>query len=226
MKQILLIPATVSLLLILFGCSLKPGDKDAPGSSVTWWIISREGIGDMPTTVVGLPRVIDTSSGRAVWFDGEKDGLLVNNNPLAGAESFTVEAVFRPDSGGNAEQRFLHVQEIVGDNRMLLETRLAGDNWFLDTFIKSGDNDKTLFAESFLHPLGEWYHVALVYDGAEMRHYVDGREELSAPLKAAPFIEGRVALGMRMNRVSWFRGAIRVVRFTPRVLKPEEFMKK
>lgn len=222
-------PSFVSALAILFmfsGCALRSGEENAPEGSVTWRVNTVERVGGMPTTVVGIPRIIDTPQGRAVQFDGEKDGLLINTNPLMGAKSFTVEAVFRPDSGGNTEQRFLHLQEIVGDNRILLETRLAGDSWYLDTYIKSGDQDLTLASEQNTHPLGQWYHVALVFDGTVMRHYVDGNEESFDPLKIQPFGEGRVSLGMRINRVSFFRGAIRMVRFTPRVLGPEEFMGK
>lgn len=99
-----------------------------------------------------------------------KSARGLNSNPLAGAQTFTVEAVFRPDAGGNHEQRWFHIQEETGDDRVLLETRLDDDQWFTDTFIKSGENSRTLYAENFKHPIGEWYHVALVYDGSMMRH--------------------------------------------------------
>jgi len=35
---------------------------------------------------------------------------------------------------------------------------------------------------------------------------------------------GTTSLGVRLNKVHWFKGAIRTVRFTPRALKPEEFL--
>ena len=55
-----------------------------------------------------------------------------------------------------------------------------------------------------------------------MRSYVDGREELARPLTLVPLGTGRVSLGSRINRVSWFKGAIREVRFTPRALAAGE----
>ncbi|HEV3198473.1 MAG TPA: hypothetical protein VGZ73_11210 [Bryobacteraceae bacterium] len=68
-------------------------------------------IGGHPTTILGHPRVIDTPGGKAVEFNGKDDALFVDVHPLAGAETFTWEVVFRPDPGGAPEQRFFHLQE-------------------------------------------------------------------------------------------------------------------
>ncbi|MBC7931151.1 MAG: LamG domain-containing protein [Rubrivivax sp.] len=218
----------VSLFLMLAvpGYGQKSEKPQALASSVIWKINSLKKIGRNVVVVIGDPAVVNTSGGKAVLFDGADDGLLVNSNPIEGASAFTVEAVFRPDPGGGKEQRWLHIQETSGDGRLLLETRLDGDRWFLDTFIKSGDSNRTLYAEDFKHPLGHWYHVALVFDGTEMRHYVDGQLELSGPLAVRPFKTGGVSIGVRMNRVHWFKGAVRRARFTPRALAPKQFMKK
>jgi Concanavalin A-like lectin/glucanases superfamily len=193
---------------------------------ITWQVDTLKTIGKHPVTVIGGPTVIAVPGGKAVMFDGVDDGLLLNDNPIAGARAFTIEAIFRPDPGGSKEQRWFHLQEANSENRVLLETRLVGDQWFLDTFIKSGDNSRALLAENFKHPLGDWYHVALVYDGTQMRHYVNGVEELAGPLTIAPLNQGQTSIGVRMNRVYWFKGAIRKARFTLKALAPGEFMKK
>jgi lysophospholipase L1-like esterase len=192
----------------------------------TWKIDNLKEIGGSSLTITGTPRVIKDSTGKAISFDGKGDGLLVDKNPIAGARAFTIEGIFRPDAGGDFEQRWLHVQDDKIDNRALLEIRVSGTEWFLDTFIKSDENRLTLFAEKFKHPVGRWYHVALVFDGAIMRHYVDGQEEMSGPLSSSPLGPGKTSLGVRMNHVSWFKGAIREVRFTQRALTPGEFLKK
>jgi lysophospholipase L1-like esterase len=198
----------------------------ASSTSVTWKINRLDKIGGQAAVTIGNPQVIATSNGKAVLFDGVDDGLVVNTNPVAGAAAFTVEAVFRPDAGGGAEQRWFHVEESGRDNRVLLEIRLTGDQWFLDTFIKSGENRLPLYAENFKHKTGKWYHVALVYDGTTMRHFVDGKEELSGPLFIAPLGAGSTSIGVRMNRVFWFKGAVRKARFTRRALSPQEFLGK
>ena len=203
--------------------------RQTPARAVTWKIDNLKRIGGHRVTVIGAPQVIRAPKGRAVLFDGARDGLLLEVNPVAGAAAFTVEAVIRPDAGGPEEQRWLHIQELAADNRVMLETRVRGGLWFLDTFIKNGaapENRLTLLDEPFKHPVGAWYHVALVYDGVTMRNYVDGREELSGPLKVAPLGAGRTSVGVRQNRVHWFKGAISRARFTPRALAPREFMSK
>ena len=194
---------------------------------VIWNIDNIESIGGNAVTVLGSPEVIDTPGGKAVEFDGEKDGLMVETYPLEGAGIFTLEVIFRPDTDGLPEQRFFHLQENGSNNRILVETRLTGDNrLYLDTFIKSGETDQTLQDASFTHPVGEWYNAALVFDGREMRHYVNGAKELSAELPSyTPLKKGKTSIGVRINRVFWFKGAVRTARFTHRALNPEEFIK-
>jgi hypothetical protein len=196
----------IGFVVILVLLDLGHAQQKKTAKSSTWNVYSLTKIGDRQVTVIGGPQIIDTPSGKAIMFDGVDDGLVVNTNPVAGANAFTVEAIFRPDLNGSKEQRWLHIQQEQTDNRVLLETRLDGDQWFLDTFIKSGENSRALLAEQFKHPLGVWYHVALVYDGSEMRHYVDGAKELSGPLTISPLGQGQTSLGVRMNRVYWFRG--------------------
>jgi hypothetical protein len=72
-------------------------------------------------------------------------------------------------------------------------------------------------------PLGAWYHVAMVYDGTEFRSYVNGVLQGKAVVHFTP--EGHNAVGVRINRVNYFKGAVHEVRFTHSALKPEEFMK-
>lgn len=92
--------------------------------ALLWSVDSTETIGGHPCTVHGSPRVIDTPLGKAVEFTGDGDGLTLAFSPLAGLESFTVEVLFLPYSGGPQEQRFVHLQEdATPDNRLLMETR-------------------------------------------------------------------------------------------------------
>ena len=198
--------------------------QTSPVKSVTWKIDNLNEIGGQPVTVMGNPQLIAAPA--AVLFDGIDDGLVVKTNPIAGARAFTLEAIFRPDASGSKEQRWFHIQQDNSENRVLLETRLIGEEWFLDTFIKSGENSRPLYAENFKHPVGVWYHVALVYDGKEMRHYVDGKLELSGPLIISPLDQGQTSIGVRMNRLYWFKGAIRKARFTAKALAPNDFMRK
>jgi hypothetical protein len=216
----------IAMVVALTGYGQTAKQQNAPAKSVTWKIDNLKKIGGNAVSIIGNPQIIDAPGGKAAVFDGAGDGLVVNMNPIAGAQAFTVEAVFRPDANGEKEQRWFHIQQENSENRVLLETRLIGDQWFLDTYIRSGENNRALYAENFKHPVGVWYHVALVFDGTEMRHYVDGKAELSGPLTIAPLRQGQTSIGVRMNRVYWFKGAIRKARFTAKALAPNEFMGK
>ena len=57
-----------------------------------------------------------------------------------------------------------------------------------------------------------------------MRHYIDGKLELSGKIAMKPFGSGRTSIGVRQNRVYWFKGAVRKVKFSHAALRPEQFL--
>ena len=170
-----------------------------------------------------------TSRGNAIEFNGRTDGLVVDANPLRGLTAFTIEAEFAPAASGavgQTEQRFLHIEESDTGNRALLEIRDLGRGlWTLDTYLKSGAAGVTLIDRERVHPQSRWHVASLVYDGATMTHYVDGRKEASASALFVPLASGRTAIGMRMNRVSWFKGQVRQIRITPRALPADKLLR-
>ena len=217
--------------LVAYLSSLQPGRKVNERTDMELWTFDRlDNIGGHRTTVLGAPRVIDAPVGKAVEFDGVADALFIDHHPLAGAERFTWEAIFRPD-GGEREQRWFHLSEVdpeTGadtDNRMLFEIRVAANRWFLDSYAQSGAANKTLMNRNALHPLGVWYHVAAVYDGHEFSNYVDGVREGLSELNLAPHRPGRASVGVRINKVFYFKGAVHLARFTRRALSPAEFLR-
>ena len=190
-----------------------------------WQFDSITRIGGLAVTAEGHPRVIATAAGKAVEFGGVEDALFLNAHPLAGAETFTWEVIFRPDAGGAAEQRFFHFQENGTDSRMLFEIRVIDGKWALDSFAMSGTESKALLDRQKLHSLGVWHHVAAVYDGRQYRNYVDGVLEGAAEVHLAPQHAGRTSVGTRINRVDYFKGAVLSARMTNRALAPAEFLK-
>lgn len=193
--------------------------------STVWKFDNLAKIGGYPVTLLGHPRVIDTDKGKAVQFNGVNDAMFLDVHPLAGARAFTWEVIFHPDLGGQPEQRFFHLQENGTDTRMLFEIRVIGEKWFLDSFALSGKESKALFNQDHLHPLGKWYHVAAVYDGKVYRNYVDGIEENKAELHLDPQGPGKTSVGVRINRVDYFKGAVRIARMTDQALTPDRFLK-
>jgi hypothetical protein len=219
----------VLLLAMSAGGGFVAGEAADPPASEIWMFDRLDQIGGHKTTVLGAPRVIDSPAGKAVEFDGVEDALFLDVHPLAGATTFTWEAVFRPD-GGEVEQRWFHLNEnpgtgADGENRMLFEIRAIEGQWCLDAYVQTGAARKALLNRKHLHPLGRWYHVAAVYDGREFRSYINGELDGSAELSLGPQGPGRTSVGVRMNKVFWFKGAVAQARFTRRALAPEEFLK-
>lgn len=215
------------VVIIVFPCTKgMTGGNNVHQEQVVWHIDNLTTIGGETITILGEPRVVAPSGDSFIEFDGIDDGIQVDNHPLEGAGEFTIEIIFRPDAGGLTEQRFLHLQEGDSENRLLIETRLTDNNeWYLDTYMRSDDTSQALIDSSHLHPVGEWFAAALVFDGTEMRHYVNDIIELSAEIAHfSPPHAGKTSIGVRMNRVCWFKGAVKLVRFTRRALAPAELL--
>jgi len=168
-----------------------------------------EKIGGHAVTVIGHPQPRPDGG---IGFDGKADGLVLETNPLAGAAAFTIEICFRPDPDGPPEQRFFHVEDANG-SRALLETRmLPGGRWALDSFLRTPTSRLTLLDRDKNHAAGPWTWVALTYGEGVMRHFINGVPELEGRVSFGPMTTGRLSLGVRQNRVSWFKGSIREVR--------------
>lgn len=197
----------------------------ATSDDVVWRLDNVEVIGGHAVTVEGDPKVIETANGKAIEFDGIDDGIFFDVHPLVGMSTFTVEVIFKPYSGGAPEQRFFHMQEDPSEERVMFETRLVDDGlWFLDTFIFSGDQKIPLYAIDNKHVVDAWYHAAIVVDEESFKHYVNGELELSEKIQFETQNSGRTSLGVRINKVNWYKGAIRTARFTPRALAPADFL--
>jgi hypothetical protein len=67
--------------------------------------------------------------------------------------------------------------------------------------------------------------VQQTYDGKTYRSYVNGVLENEADVPFTPHGPGHVMVGVRMNHVNYFHGAIAQARFSTRALRPSEFLK-
>jgi hypothetical protein len=190
---------------------------DATLRQITWNFDNLSKIGGLPVTVEGHPKVIDSPVGKAIEFNGVDESLRIDEHPLAGAETFTFEAIFRPDGGAEA-QRWFHLAERdpkTGqlatvdpknatqdtNSRFLFELRVVdGNQWYLDAFVNGPGYNKAIMVREKLHPIGQWYHVK-------------------------PQGPGAASIGVRMNKVNYFHGAVAKARFTNKALTPAEFMK-
>lgn len=187
--------------------------------STVWTFQQPDHIGNNVITVSGAPSIVEEKAGRSMCFKGEPDAALLDVNPIAGLSKFTLEVLIKPRTAGSAEQRFLHIEDARAA-RVLLELRIVSpQEWALDTFLFDSPQSRlTLLDRTKVHSTDEWHWVALSYDGTTMAHYVDGRRELEGPVVFRAMEQGRMSIGVRLNKVSWYQGCIREIRFSPRAL--------
>jgi hypothetical protein len=212
-----------------------------PVPDVTWQFDRLDNIGGNPAHVDGQPKIITTPAGQAVLFDGVHDGLFVDKHPLAGFSQFTFEALVRPD-GGDPAQRWFHLAETdprTGldattdpnnptadkNSRFTFELRVDGDRCYFESFTHGPGYQSALIDKTKTHPLGQWYVVTQTYDGQTHRSFVNGVLEKEGPIAYVPQGPGRSSVGVRINHVSYFKGAVMRAHFAPRALAPSEFMK-
>ena len=212
------------LLGTLFVCS-------AAAQQETWHFDRIDSLGGHETKVLGHPRVVNGELGKAIAFNGADDALFVQVHPLAGAETWTWEMIFKPDPDGRPEQRIFHLQSVdpatgedIRDERMLFEIRIRGDKWCLDSFAISHGQRQTLLNCEKLHSFGRWYRVTAVYGEKKLRNYVDDELQGEGPLQIPAARLGRTSVGTRIDLRDYFKGAIYEARFTRRALEVKEFM--
>ena len=79
-------------------------------------------------------------------------------------------------------------------------------------------------AFSFDKVLTKEADIAAVYDGKVFRNHVNGVQDGSAAVDLPPQGPGRTSIGVRINLVYYFKGAIHSARFTRRALQPAAFL--
>ncbi len=178
-------------------------------------------------SVLGAPRTIETPLGAAVRFDGTQDAFFLDSNPLLGMEELTIEVIFRQESDAAFEQRFLHFGTANGE-RIMFETRVKPDGtWYADNFIRrlEPQADLTLIDSTICQPADRWYNLTLVVADGRATNYVDGVQQLTGEIPYRAATEGIASIGVRQNKVCWFKGDIYRIRVTPRALTPDEFLR-
>ncbi len=226
MRALLMVIGTVGIATGLVGVAQEPVKQ------VTWQFDQTAALGGHPTKILGHPKVIDTPMGKAIAFDGVDDALFVDVHPLAGAETWTWEMIFKPDADGGAEQRIFHLQSIdpatgedVPQERTLFEIRIRDGQWCLDSFATSGGQSKALLNCEKRYPFGRWYRVTTVYDGKTLKNYVGNELQGEGEVHLVPQRPGRSSAGVRINLVDHYKGSIYSSRFTRSALGVRDSLK-
>ena len=216
---------------------------------MTWNFDNLNSVGGFGIKADGAPKVVDTAAGKAIQFDGVKDGLIVDKHPLENLSTWTLEAMARFDAGGELQPRWVHLGETDpatglnvklsdptkptsdGNARFTFEGRIKDGNIWFESFCAGPTPDGKSYSNALIdpaktHPLGQWVAVSQTYDGKVHRAYVNGVLEQEKPMDN--YIvqkKGRAGIGMRQNRIYYFKGLFKTLRYAPVALSPDQLLK-
>ena len=169
-------------------------------------------------TISGATRVPDGRFGRALSFDGSNDWVTIADRAeLDLLNGGTIEAWVRPSA--LASWRSVVMKEMTG-----------GWPWAMHASSDTGVPAAHLFSGASVDafgtaPLGlsQWTHLAMTWDGAALRLYVDGAEVATQPSTAAlTSTAGSVRIGGNSVSSQFFSGLIDEVRIFSDARTPAE----
>jgi hypothetical protein len=205
---------------------LAPPDL-APQPTSNWVIDNTTSIGGFTPTVTGTPTVTAMDAGTAVCFDGTKDALFLNTNPILGMQRFTIETLVYPELTGISEPRLIHVGD-AGNNspRLIIQMRSdATGTWHALIGFEWAGVTTNIEDTTFPHPSNQWYWLAVTYDGQTARVYVNDVLENSSDLAFGPMTAGTTSLGARQSGQYYFPGCMRDVEFFNSALPASQLKK-
>jgi hypothetical protein len=153
--------------------------------------------------------------GKALSFDGENDCVTVADaEDLQLTEDFTLEAWVKPKDDGSSEPILFKEKPYFGAYGLYygLEGEgdmegLIGDEWEFVRAVDGADQEQNV-----------WVHVALTYDGANMRLYIDGELIDTSAAHGVEPSSGDLSIGCSQEFGDNFDGLIDEVRVYNRAL--------
>jgi len=122
---------------------------------------------------------------------------------------------------GEDESQWKLLRANMTENTYLLEGDVFADGRY---YFRVTASDRPSNPAEFARNT-ELISTPVVYDGKVLRHFINGEKEMEGPVDFPPSASGKMSLGVRLNRVYWYKGAIGEVRFHPRALEGAELQK-
>jgi len=139
--------------------------RQFPRDSVVWIVDNLQGARWPPSDQSRRQSRRDRHARReAVQFNGA-DALFVGNQPIAGLPEMDGGGDLPPGRGGGAAQRWFHMQAGGADSRPLRAS--PSRQRLVSCQLRSvGKRDRARLCCRLPHPLGAFYHVAIVVDAS------------------------------------------------------------
>ncbi|WP_339882579.1 LamG-like jellyroll fold domain-containing protein [Polaribacter vadi] len=153
----------------------------------------------------------------ALNFDGSDDRIIIpDNGAFDFSSGFTAEAWINPDVLGT--QTYLSQ---YNSNQEAFAFILLASGRIEFTVTTDGTTDQYFESSAIITP-GEWSHVALTFDGATMKAYINGVPDGTKVVTGTMFPStAPIEIGARNNNY-FFNGSIDEVRIWSRVLTATE----
>jgi hypothetical protein len=192
-------------------------DFDEPISDAG--LVSDKSGNGLDLAVVGKPvNLVGGVFGKAALLDGSY--FKAERNPLIDADNFTISLWFKTASPTDnyklvAAARWAGNENASGWNVGTHYSEFWADNH--EGSLRSGGWERNIQFHK-----GEWNHLAVAFDGKQVREYINGRLSFESPLNGK-----KVGAGMPMTVGAWmggfqFRGVMDELRIYRRTLKEDE----
>lgn len=164
----------------------------------------------------GIARGIDSPLGKAVSFEGTSQNDLIGTELLSGATAGSLSIWLKINPATQARQQIYGEGEHKSGSAT---TRflLARNNTTGKYFGQMGDGTSVYSVGDNVVPSGGWQHLALTYDGAALKLYINGVEDGSTAAVSVTMNTGSLThhvgsgfairdfLGQAAHAASWTR---------------------
>ena len=125
--------------------------------------------------LVGPPRSVDGKFGKALEFNGKSDYIVVPNHPdLVLQSGVTYAAWFKPSETINPGNNVYRLLSKNNDYFLMFNFGQVGHMAFL---VREPGGDHTIYSTTQEWVEGTWYHVAAIFDGKEVKLFINGEME-------------------------------------------------
>ncbi len=174
----------------------------------------------------GVPRAAEGKVGPGLLCDGSGSAVDAPGSEALDPKHLTVEAWVRLSEYPDGADRRRWLVNKNDDEWTEGHYALVIDADKVGAYLNIGggqQNSHGAFSEEGLVELDRWQHLAMTYDGADLRVYCDG-EEVAREAVGKERTPGNtpVALGKRQDAYNFFRGVLDEVRVYARALSAEE----
>jgi Concanavalin A-like lectin/glucanases superfamily len=190
--------------------------------AVHWLVDNVSSVGGYPAKRAGAPLVTEDAGRRRLCFGGQEDALVLPVNPLAEQSAFSVQISFKSSPGGGRTQTVLHIEDYLGDARLLVELHASKEGLWRPRLTVRNKIDQVKLEPSTDVRRETWHWLGVTFGEGVIRLFLDGREVGASPMSLIPMNRGNLALAAKLNLEGWFKGCLGEVRFANGALRPGE----